>query len=158
MNETKPRTRESIEYDKALKNLHELSLKKALSEEGINTSKVPRKIFDDIRRLVDKQPPLRQKYQEIITKAQLEANAIITKAQQEASVIITKAQQEMQAELTEVQKEVEEIIKSIKIEQGIIIPVPEIPQTAPETEPTKDTAEEEVKKEPEAGEPQGDEK
>jgi len=158
MNEIKPRTRESIEYDKALKNLHELSLKKALSEEGINTSKVPRKIFDDIRRLVDKQPPLRQKYQEIITRTQLEANTIITKAQQEASVIITKAQQEMQAELTEVQKEVEEIINSIKIEQGIITPVPEVPQTAPEIEPTKESVEEEVKKEPGAGESQEDEK
>jgi len=147
MNETKPRTTESIEYDKALKTLHELSLKKALSEEGVNTSKVPRQKFDDIRRLVDKQPPLRQKYQEIITKAQ-----------QEASATITKAQQEMQAELTEVQKEVEEIINSIKIEQGIITPVPEVPQTEPETEPEKESVEEEVKKEPEAEESQEDEK
>jgi len=136
MNEIKPRTRESIEYDKALKTLHELSLKKALSEEGVNTSKVPRQKFDDIRRLVDKQPPLRQKYQEIITKAQ----------------------QEMQAELAEIQKEVEDIIKSIKIEQGIIIPVPEVPQMAPETELKKESVEEEVKKEPEAGESQEDEK
>lgn len=141
MNETKPKTRESIEYEKALKNMHELSLKKALSDEGVNTSKVPRKKFDDIRRLVDKQAPVRQKYQEIINKAQ-----------QEASAIITKAQQEMQAELAEIQKEVEEIIKSIKIEQGIIIPVPEVPQTQPEAEPKKESAGEEVKKEPEAGE------
>lgn len=147
MNETKPKTRESIEYEKALKNMHELSLKKALSEEGVNTSKVPRKKFDDIRRLVDKQGPVRQKYQEIINKAQ-----------QEASATITKAQQEMQTELAEIQKEVEEIIKSIKIEQGIIIPVPEVPQTAPETEPKKEGVEEEVKTEPGAGESQGDEK
>lgn len=142
MNETKPKTRESIEYEKALKTLHELSLKKALSEEGVNTSKVSRQKTDEIRRLVDKQVPVRQKYQEIITKAQ-----------QESSAIITKAQQEMQAELAEIQKEVEEIIKSIKIEQGIIIPVIEVPQTQPETEPEKESVEEEVKKEPEAGEP-----
>ena len=153
MNETKPKTIETIEYEKALKTLHELSLKKALSEEGVNTSKVSRQKFDDIRRLVDKQVPVRQKYQEIINKAQQESSAIITKAQQESSATITKAQQEMQAELAEIQKEVEEIIKSIKIEQGIIIPVIEVPQTQPETEPEKESVEEEVKKEPEAGEP-----
>ena len=137
MNETKPKTREAIEYEMGLKTLHELSLKKALSEEGINTSKIPRQKMDEIRRLIDKQGPVRQKYQEIITRTQ----------------------QDMQVELAEIQKEVEEIIKSIKIEQGIIIPVPEIPQTQPEAdEPTKETAEEEVKKEPEAGESQGDEK
>ena len=148
MNETKPKTRETIEYEKALKNMHELSLKKALSDEGVNTSKVPRKKFDDIRRLVDKQAPVRQKYQEIINKAQ-----------QEASATITRAQQDMQAELGEIQKEVEEIIKSIKIEQGIIkIPVPEVPQAQPGAEPEKESTGEEVKKEPEAGESQEDKK
>ena len=104
MNETKPKTRESIEYEKALKNLHELSLKKALSEEGVNTSKVSRQKFDDIRRLVDKQVPVRQKYQEIINKAQQESSATITKAQQEASATITKAQQDSQAELGDTER------------------------------------------------------
>jgi len=138
----KVKTRETIEYEKGLKTLHELSLKKALSEDGVDTSKVPRKILDTIGRLVDKQGPVRQKYQ-----------VIITKAQQEASAIITKAQQDSQAEQAEIQKGVEEIIKSIKIEQGIITPIPEVPQTQPEAEPEKESVEEEVKKEHEAGEP-----
>lgn len=132
MNELK--TKESIEYEKCLKNLHELSLKKALSEDGIDTSKVPRKKLDEISRLVDKQQPVRQKYQ-----------VIINNVQQEASAAITKAQQDMQAELAGIQKEVEEIIKSIKIEQGIITAEPESPK-------------EEVKTEPEIGEPEEDEK
>lgn len=132
MNQTK--TKESIEYDKCLKTLHELSLKKALSEEGINTSHVPRKKLDEVRRLVDKQPPVRQKYQEIITKAQ-----------QEANLVITKAQQDMQAELAEIQKEVEDVIKSIKIEQGII-KSPEKEVAEPESQG------DEVKKEPEEDE------
>lgn len=147
MNQTKPKTGEEIELEKALKNLPELKLKSELSKEGINISKVSRQKLDNLRRLLDKQGPVRQKYQEIITKAQ-----------QEASVIITKAQQEMQAEFAEIQKEGEEIEKSIKIEQGIIIPVLEVPQTQPETEPKKESAEEEVKKEHEAGESQGNEK
>lgn len=158
MNQTKPKTRETIEYEKGLKTLHELRLKSELSQEGIDTSKIPRKKLDDFRRLLDKQGHVHQKHQAIITKAQQEANAIITKAQQESSVTITKAQQEMQAEFAEIQKEGEEIIKSIKIEQGIIIPVPEVPQTAPETEPKKEGVEEEVKTEPGAEESQGDEK
>lgn len=103
------KTKEQIEYEKALKNLHELSLKKVMSEEGIDTSKVPRKKFDEIRRLVDQQNPVRQKYQEIINKAQ-----------QEAQAVITKAQQDMQAELKEIQSQIEGIVKQVKIEQGII--------------------------------------
>ena len=130
----KPKTKEAIEYEKCLKTLHELSLKKALSEDGIDTSKVPRKKLDDIRRLVDRQQPVHHKYREIINKAQQESNAIIT-----------KANQDMQAELAGIQKEVEEVIKSIKIEQGIITAEPESPK-------------EEVKKEPETGEPEEGEK
>ncbi len=107
MNQVK--TKETIEYEKALKNLHELSLKKAMSEEGIDTSKIPRKKFDEIRRLVDQQNPVRQKYQEIINKAQ-----------QDATAAITRAQQDMQAELKEIQNQIEEIVKQVKIEQGII--------------------------------------
>ena len=145
MNQTK--TREEIELENALKNLPELKLKSALSKQGIDTSKISRQKLDNIRRLWDKYGQVSQKYQ-----------AIITKAQQEASATITKAQQEMQAELAEIQKEDEEIEKLIKIEQGIIIPVPEVPQTQPEAEPKKESVEEEVKKEHEAGESQGDEK
>lgn len=141
----KLKTKEAIEYEKGLKTLHELSLKKALSEDGIDTSKVTRKKLDEVRRLVDKQQPVHQKYQEIITKTQQESNVIITKAQQESNVIIIKAQQDMQAELAGIQKEVEEIIKSIKIEQGII-------GTA---EVVKESPGEEVKKEPEITEPEG---
>lgn len=114
------KTKENIEYEKALKNLHELSLRKALSEDGIDTSKIPRKKFDDLKRLVDSQSPVKQKYQEIITRAQQDANAIITKAQQEAQAIMTRAQQDMQAELKGVHDQTEEIVKQIKVEQGII--------------------------------------
>ena len=134
MNQTK--TRETIEYEKALKPLHELRLKSELSQEGIDTSKISRKKLDDFRRLLDKQGLVHQKYQ----------------------AIIARAEQERQAEFAEIQKDGEELVKSIKIEQGIIIPVPEVPQTQPETEPEKEGMEEEVKKEPDAGEPQGDEK
>lgn len=157
MNQTK--TKETIEYEKCLKTLHELSLKKALSEEGIDTSKIPRKELDEIRRLVDKQGPVRQKYQEIINKSQQEANATITKAQQESNATITKAQQDMQAELAEIQKEVEENIKSIQIEQGIIkSPEKEVGEAQPEAEPKNESPRGEVEKEPESGEPQEDKK
>lgn len=138
MNEV--RTKEAIEYEKGLKNLHELSLKKAMSEDGIDTSKVTRKKLDEVRRLVDKQEPVRRKHQETINKAQQEANAAITKIQQDVNATVTKAQQDMQAEIAEIQKEVEEVIKSIQIEQGIIKP---IEKTEPESPG------EEVKPEPE---------
>ncbi len=156
MNQTK--TRETIEYEKGLKTLHELRLKSELSQEGIDTSKIPRKKLDDFRRLLDKQGQVHQKHQAIINKAQQEANAAITKIQQESNVIITKAQQEMQVEFAEIQKEAEELINSIKIEQGIIGTAHEIPQTQPEAEPEKESVEDEVKKDPGAGEPQEDEK
>ena len=117
------RTKEAIEYEKGMKTLHELSLKKALSEDGIDTSKVTRKKLDEIRRIVDKQEPVRRNYQELINKAQQEANAAITKIQQEVNATVTKAQQDMQAEIAEIQKEVEDIVKSIQIEQGIIKPI-----------------------------------
>ena len=87
----KPKTKEAIEYEKCLKTLHELSLKKALSEDGIDTSKVPRKKLDDIRRLVDRQQPVHHKYREIINKAQQESNAIITKANQDMQAELTAA-------------------------------------------------------------------
>lgn len=145
------KTKEQIEYEKAVKNMHELSLKKALSEEGIDTSKIPRKTFDDFRRLVDSQSPVKQKYQEIITKAQQEAQAIITKAhaeitraQQDANAIITKAQQDMQNELQEIEKGIEEGVKQIKIEQGIIQE-----EKPPEAEASPEGAEIEAGKEPE---------
>lgn len=108
---TQTKTKERLEYEKAMKNLHELSLKAALSEDGINVSQVPRQKLDEIRRLLSSQALVRQKYQEIITRAQTEANAAVT-----------KAQQDMQAELTGIHNEVEETIKQIKIEQGIIKP------------------------------------
>lgn len=138
MNDTKPKTKEAIEYEEGLKNLHVLSLKKALSEDGIDTSKVTRKKLDEVRRLVNKQEPVRRKHQEIMNKAQQEANAAITKIQQEANATVTKAQQDMQAEIAEIQKEVEEVIKSIKIDQGIIT-----------AEPEKESPGEEIKQEPE---------
>lgn len=156
MNQIK--TRETIEYEKGLKTLHELRLKSELSQEGIDTSKIPRKKLDDFRRLLDKQGQVHQKHQAIINKAQQEANEAITKIQQESNAIITKAQQEMQVEFAEIQKEGEELIKSIKIEQGIITLIPEVPQTQPEAELKQESVEDEVKKEPEAGESQGDEK
>lgn len=137
MNQIK--TRETIEYEKALKNMHELSLKKALSEEGIDTSKIPRKKFDDLKRLVDTQTPVKQKYQEIMTKTHQEvqtiitrAQAEITKAQQDANAIITKTQQDMQNELQEIEKEIEEVVKQIKIEQGIIQEKPPEAEAPPE--------------------------
>ncbi len=133
MNQVK--TKETSEYEKALKNLHELSLKKAMSEEGINTSKIPRKKFDEIRRLVDQQNPVRQKYQEIINKAQ-----------QEAQAAITKAQQDMQAELKEIQNQIEGIVKQVKIEQGLLKPEEEKP---PGAEAQLEGAGKEAGKEPE---------
>lgn len=112
MDQTKPRTKEDIEFEKALKNMHELSLKKTLSEEGIDTSKIPRMKFDNIKRLLEKQQSIRQKYQEIINKAQTDAQAIIN-----------KAQTDLHGEIAEIQNEIENIIKGIKVDQGIT-PVP----------------------------------
>lgn len=106
----KNQTREAKEYEAAMKNLHELSLKKAMSEDGIDTSKISQKTFDEVRRLVDKQSYVRQKYQQIITKAQ-----------QEAQAAINKVQQDMQMDLQEVQKEIEDAVKQIKVEQGVIL-------------------------------------
>lgn len=145
------KTKEQIDYEKALKNMHELSLRKALSEEGIDTSKIPRKKFDDLKRLVDSQTPIKQKYQEIMTKTHQEAQAIITraqaeitKAQQDANAIITKAQQDMQNELHGIEKEIEEVVKQIKIEQGIIQE-----EKPPEAEAPPENAETGAAKEPE---------
>lgn len=140
LQDKQPKTRETIEYEAELKKLHELSLKSELSKEGIDTSKLPRKVLDDILRLANKQGMVRRKYQEIITTVQQEAGA---------KIAIT--QQEMQAELLEMQKEGEMIINKIKMEQGLIPHISEIPQAQPE--PEKESAD--VKKEPET---QGDEK
>lgn len=110
------KTKERTEYEKSLKNMHELSLKAALSEEGIDTSIIPRKKFDDIKRLLDKQGSVRQKHQEIINKLQ-----------QDAQAAIARAQQDMQAELNLIQTGVEQIVAGIKADQGIM-PVVPLPQ------------------------------
>ena len=133
MNQPK-KTKESIEYDIALKNLHKLSLKKALSEEGIDTSKVPQQELDELRRVLDSRGPVHQKYSDIINKAQ-----------QESSGIINKAQQDMKSELDVIQKEGEELIKSIKLEQGIIEPLlEERVESHPQDEPEKEEVREEM--------------
>lgn len=133
MNQLK-KTKESIEYDTALKNLHKLSLKKALSEEGIDTSKVPQQELDELRRILDSRGTVHQKYSDIINKAQ-----------QDSSEIINKAQQELKSELDAIQKEGEAIINSIKLEQGLIKPLlEERVESDPQAEPEKEEVREET--------------
>ncbi len=91
------RTREEIEYEEALKHLHDLHLKASLSVEGIDTSLISKQKFDEIKRLLDKQGKIKQK------------------AQEKMNVIQT----EMQKEINEVQTEITGIVTSLKEEQGI---------------------------------------
>ena len=107
MNQTK--TKERIEYEKALKHVHELSLKATLSDEGIHTSKVTKQKLDEIRRLLDKGNQVNQKFRNVINNAQ-----------QEADAIIKKAEEDRKAEIAGIEKETEEIINSIKIAQGLV--------------------------------------
>ncbi len=127
-----PKTKESIAYEIALKELHKLSLKKALSEEGIDTSKVPQQELDELRRVLDSRGPVHQKYTDIINKTQ-----------QDSSEIINKAQQDMKAELDAIQKKGEAIINSIKLEQGLIKPLLE-ERVESQAEPEKEEVREET--------------
>jgi hypothetical protein len=70
-------TPERIEYEEAAKNMRVLDLKCRLSEQGIDTSKVPRKVFDEILRSLEAQNNIYRESQLKIQDIQKEAQNTI---------------------------------------------------------------------------------
>lgn len=124
-------TREEIEYEKGVRTLDILRAKKLLSEEGIDTSKISRKKLDEIARLYSQDRYVRQKYQDIINKAQ-----------EDLSVTIHKAREDLDEETPKISTKIEDITKSIKIEQGIIKPATEAVPEQEEVAAKEETKEE----------------
>jgi|GEM_PF-3343879 DNA anti-recombination protein RmuC len=111
--EPKKPTKERIEFNKELKKaqeyINELALKADMSEQGIDTSKVSRQTFDEIKRQHDSQSKIQAKY-----------NAEISKVTQERQEQINKIQATLQAEIAAGVEALNKIMEDIKKEQGIV--------------------------------------
>lgn len=122
---------EDMEFEDYSKKMRTLWLKKSLREQGIDTIKIPQYKIDEIRRALDKNDQIQQKYQPKFKQLQDDYQAATN-----------KLNTEMQAEVMDARSEVDKLIQQIKTDQGIR-QQPKIEQ-AESTEENKQEPEKEI--------------
>jgi hypothetical protein len=120
---------EEKEFENQSKIMKNLWIKKNLRGQGIDTTKISQQELDEVRRGMDKNQQIQQKYNGKFMQlngpyqqASTKINEDSKKLNEEYQAASTKLNKEMQTEIAEAQAEVDKIILQIKKDQGLVQP------------------------------------